>query len=70
MGDKVAMVAGTFLIGAVAVLASFSPNKEVFAVSSFLLGGGWGFWNLARLVFVSEAAPQRVRGRAMSMVQR
>lgn len=68
MGDKVAMVAGTFLIGVVAVGGSLSPNKEVFAVCSFLLGGGWGFWNLARLVFVSEAAPQHVRGRAMSML--
>jgi MFS family permease len=66
-GDKGAMVAGTALIGLVAIGAAFSPNPYVLAVLVFFMGGGWAFWQLARLAYVSEVAPLEQRGRALSM---
>jgi MFS family permease len=66
-GDKGAMVAGTALIGTVAVGAAFSPSPIVLALLVFLMGGGWAFWQLARLAHVSEVAPVWQRGRALSM---
>jgi MFS family permease len=40
----------------------------VLAGLSLLMGGGWAFWQLARLAYVSEEAPVQLRGRALSMV--
>lgn len=66
-GDKGAMVAGTSMIGVVAVGAAFSPTPAVLAVLILVMGGGWAFWQLARLAYVSEEAPLELRGRALSM---
>jgi MFS family permease len=67
-GDKGAMVAGTAMIGAVAVGAAFSPTPLILGLLVMLMGGGWAFWQIARLAYVSELAPVEVRGRALSMV--
>ncbi len=67
-GDKWAMVAGTGMVGAVAVGAVFSPSPVVLAALVFVMGGGWAFWQLARLDYVTEMSPLGQRGRAMSMV--
>jgi MFS family permease len=61
------MVAGTALIGTVAVGASFSQSAVVLGGFIFVMGGGWAFWQIARLAYVSEAAPVEARGRALSM---
>jgi MFS family permease len=66
-GDKGAMVAGTALIGLVAVGAALSPTPLVLAVLVFVMGGGWAFWQVARLAYVSEQVPLAQRGRAISM---
>ena len=66
-GDKGAMVAGTALIGAVAVGAALSPTPLVLAILVFVMGGGWAFWQVARLAYVSEQVPLASRGRAISM---
>jgi MFS family permease len=66
-GDKGAMVAGTALIGIVAIGASLSPTPLVLGVFIFIMGIGWSFWQIARLAYVSEAAPLEQRGRALSM---
>jgi MFS family permease len=66
-GDKGAMVAGTALIGTVAIGASFSQSPIMLGGFIFVMGGGWAFWQLARLAYVSETAPVDARGRALSM---
>jgi MFS family permease len=66
-GDKGAMVAGTAMIGLVAVGAAFSPTPLVLALLVFVMGGGWAFWQVARLAYVSEQVPLAQRGRAISM---
>ena len=66
-GDKGAMVAGTALIGTVAIGASFSQSPVVLGAFIFVMGGGWAFWQIARLAYVSETAPIDARGRALSM---
>jgi MFS family permease len=66
-GDKGAMVAGTALIGVTAIGASMSPSPAVLGVLVLIMGIGWSFWQLARLAYVTEAAPLESRGRALSM---
>jgi MFS family permease len=66
-GDKGAMVAGTTLIGIVAIGASLSPTPLVLGAFILVMGIGWSFWQIARLSYVSEAAPLEQRGRALSM---
>lgn len=66
-GDKGAMVAGTTLIGFVAIGASLSPTPVALGALVFVMGIGWSFWQIARLAYVSEVAPLEQRGRALSM---
>jgi MFS family permease len=66
-GDKGAMVAGTALIGIVAIGASLSPTPLALGALVLVMGIGWSFWQIARLAYVSEAAPLEQRGRALSM---
>lgn len=66
-GDKGTMVAGTAIIGVVAIGASLSQTPFVLGIFIFLMGGGWSFWQIARLAYVSEVAPVESRGRALSM---
>ena len=66
-GDKGAMVCGTALIGVTAIGASLSPTPVVLGFLVLIMGGGWAFWQIARLAYVSEAAPLQSRGRALSM---
>ena len=66
-GDKGAMVAGTALIGVVAIGASLSPTPLMLGALVLVMGIGWSFWQIARLAYVSEAAPLEQRGRALSM---
>src|SRR5438067_8204812 len=61
-GDKWAMVAGTAMVATVAVGAAFSPSAVVLAFLVLCMGGGWAFWQLARLAYVAEKAPLAQRG--------
>jgi MFS family permease len=67
-GDKGAMVLGTLLVAGVAVTAVFTPTPLVLAPLMLLMGGGWSFWQLARLAYITEEASLGQRGRAMSML--
>jgi MFS family permease len=68
LGDKFVMVAGTALVAAVAVGASFSSSPLQLALLMLMMGAGWAFWLLARLAFVSEVVPAHQRGRVLSVV--
>jgi len=67
-GDKGVMVLGTALVALVAVGASWSGSVAVLAWLMLIMGGGWAFWQLARLAYVSEVIPAEQRGRALSLV--
>jgi MFS family permease len=47
--------------------AAFSPTPLALAFLVFVMGGGWAFWQVARLAYVSEQVPLAHRGRAISM---
>jgi MFS family permease len=66
-GDKGAMIAGTTLIGIVAIGAAMSPTPFALGALVLVMGIGWSFWQIARLAYVSEVAPLEQRGRALSM---
>lgn len=67
-GDKAVMMLGTAIVAVVAIGASFATSPLVLAVLILLMGGGWSFWILARLAYVSELVPLAQRGRALSIV--
>lgn len=67
-GDKGAMVAGTALVAAVAIGASLSCSIFILAALILVMGGGWAFWQVARLAYVSEITPLEQRGRALSFL--
>jgi MFS family permease len=67
-GDKFAMLAGTVLVALVAIGASLSPTPFALGLLILVMGGGWAFWQLARLAYVSEITPLEHRGRALSLV--
>ncbi len=67
-GDKGAMVAGTALVAVVAVGASLSRSVFVLAALILVMGGGWAFWQVARLAYVTEITSIEKRGRALSIL--
>jgi len=67
-GDKGVMVLGTAMVAVVAIGASMSKSAVALAVLMLVMGGGWAFWQLARLAYVSEVVPIEQRGRALSLV--
>lgn len=67
-GDKAVMLTGTAIVALVAVGASFASSPVVLGGLVLLMGGGWAFWLLARLAYVSEVVPLEHRGRALSIV--
>jgi len=67
-GDKGAMVAGTALVAVVAIGASLTRSILVLAILILVMGGGWAFWQVARLAYVTEVTPLRQRGRALSLL--
>jgi MFS family permease len=67
-GDKGVMVLGTAMVAVVAIGASLSKSVVVLSILMLIMGGGWAFWQLARLAYVSEAIPIEQRGRALSLV--
>jgi len=67
-GDKGAMVAGTAMVAVVAVGASLSRSVPALAVLMLIMGGGWSFWQVARLAYISEITPNEQRGRAIALL--
>jgi MFS family permease len=66
LGERRAMVVGTAILLASLVGCIVATSVWVFALSMFLMGCGWSMWLLARLTYVSEVMPLRLRGRALS----
>ena len=67
-GDKGAMVIGTAMVAVVALGASMTRSVAVLSALMLVMGGGWAFWQVARLAYVSEITPNEQRGRAVSLV--
>ncbi len=67
-GDKGAMVAGTGIAALVAVGASFSNTPLMLALLMMVMGGGWSFWQLARISYVTQVTPIDQRGRVISLL--
>jgi MFS family permease len=68
IGERGAMVVATVALTVVAVGAALSPNVWIYAALVFAMGCAWAVWLLARLSFVTEAAPLDQRGRALSLL--
>lgn len=66
LGERRAMVVGTAILLASLVGCIVATEVWVFALSMLLMGCGWSMWLLARLTYVSEVMPLRLRGRALS----
>lgn len=67
-GDKFVMVLA-LLAGLVAgVGMAFTREPWLLSVFTFLFGASGGGWLLARLSFMTEAAPPALRGRAISLL--
>lgn len=67
-GDKGAMITGSVLVALVAVGASLSGSVVVLGALILVMGGGWAFWQVARLAYVTEVTPIAQRGRAVSIL--
>ena len=67
-GEKAGMLAGTILVTVAAAAAAFSPSPLVLGVLMLIMGGGWSFWQLARLSYVSQIVPNEQRGRAIALL--
>jgi MFS family permease len=66
LGERRAMVVGTALLLASLVGCMVATDVWLFSVCMLLMGCGWSMWLLARLTYVSEVMPLRLRGRALS----
>lgn len=66
IGERGAMSIGTALVVLGLFGCMMSSDIVVFALSQFVIGGGWAVWQLARLTFVSNVVPIQLRGRALS----
>ena len=67
-GEKAGMLAGTVLVAVAAVAAAFSPTPVVLGFLMLAMGGGWSFWQLARLSYVSRLVPNEQRGRSIALL--
>lgn len=66
LGERRAMVVGTAILLASLIGCIVATEVWLFALSMLLMGCGWSMWLLARLTYVSEVMPLRLRGRALS----
>jgi MFS family permease len=66
LGDKAVMVASLLMLGLSATLLGQTTSLLLAALLSGVFGAGSGAWLLSRLVYVTEAAPLGVRGRAIA----
>src|SRR5690606_20479150 len=66
LGERRAMTVGTGVLIAALAGAVASETPLVFGVFMFVMGCGWSVWLLARLAYVTDVMPIRLRGRALS----
>ena len=65
-GDKTVMVAALIALGLCSGLLGLTHNVLVIGACATVYGAGSGAWLLARLAYVSDAAPLQYRGRALA----
>jgi MFS family permease len=65
-GERRAMAFASLVVVIALVGSAWVRSPLAFAGFTFLMGCGWSVWLLARLAYVSETMPLRLRGRALS----
>jgi MFS family permease len=65
-GERRAMAVASALVIVSLAGSVWTSSLVLFAGFTFLMGCGWSVWLLARLTFVSDTMPLRLRGRALS----
>lgn len=65
-GERSVMIGAGILCTAALLAAMTAQSLIVFAIAIFVIGMGTAVWMLARLTFVAELVPFRLRARAMS----
>ncbi len=65
-GDKWIMLSALLLLGGSSVLLGQTQSLFLAGLLTVVYGAGSGSWLLARLVYVTEAAPLEMRGRAIA----
>jgi MFS family permease len=66
LGERTAMAIGTGILLVGLVGCVLANGVLLFSLCMLLMGCGWAMWLLARLTYVSEVMPLRLRGRALS----
>ena len=66
VGERRAMTGSTVVLAASLTGAALTSSLVVFALCVFALGCGQSVWLLARLAYVTNAMPNRLRGRSLS----
>jgi MFS family permease len=65
-GERLAMAVASLIVVVSLVGSAWTSSLLVFGAMTFAMGCGWSIWLLARLTYVSETMPLRLRGRALS----
>lgn len=68
VGEKVATAFAGVALALIAGGIATRPPLPMFAALTFLMGGAWSVWSIARLAHVTEATPKHLRGRALSLM--
>jgi MFS family permease len=66
LGDKTVMVTALLTLGISGTLLGLTDDPTAAALLALAFGAGSGAWLLSRLVYVTEAAPLKTRGRAIA----
>lgn len=66
LGDRAVMIAALLALGVSALLLGQTGEFALAGLLAAVFGAGSGAWLLARLAYVSEAAPLAMRGRAIA----
>ncbi|HEI8868230.1 sugar porter family MFS transporter [Serratia sp. AKBS12] len=69
LGRKYSLMIGAVLFVAGSLCSAFAPNVEVLLVSRVLLGLAVGIASFTAPLYLSEIAPERIRGSMISMYQ-
>ena len=67
-GERRAMALASIIVIVSLAGSAWTHSLVLFSVFTFAMGCGWSIWQLARLTYVSDAMPLRLRGRALSTV--
>ena len=69
LGRKYSLMIGAILFVAGSLCSAFAPNVEVLIVSRILLGLAVGIASYTAPIYLSEIAPEKIRGSMISMYQ-